>query len=123
MHLSISRILALFGAVVCIGLAVSTTVQNYALRELKVDGPAYHKIIDGKDLIADILPPPLFLVEAYMLATEGALHTERAAGNLEKILILRKQYEDRKAYWAKSNLDSSLNRELAEQVLAQADQF
>ena len=123
MHLSISRTLLLFGVIVSLGLAVSTAVQNHALRELKIDGPAYHRIVDGKDLIADILPPPLFLVEAYMLATEGTLHSERAQANLEKIIKLRAQYDDRKAYWAASNLDNSLKKELAEQVLHEADQF
>jgi methyl-accepting chemotaxis protein len=35
-----------------------------------VNGPVYQEIVYGKDLIADILPPPLYIVESYMLANE-----------------------------------------------------
>ena len=34
----------------------------------KVNGPAYRKIVAGKDLVADVLPPPEYIVEANLVA-------------------------------------------------------
>ena len=41
----------------------------YALSEVKVGGPLYDKIKLGNDLIADILPPPEYVIESYPEAT------------------------------------------------------
>ena len=38
----------------------------------KVNGPAYHEIVAGKDLIADVLPPPEYIVEANLVAHQLA---------------------------------------------------
>jgi hypothetical protein len=33
---------------------------------VKANGPIYVKIAQGKDLIADILPPPEYIIESYL---------------------------------------------------------
>ena len=33
------------------------------LTKLKVNGPIYVDIVQGKDLIADVLPPPYYILE------------------------------------------------------------
>ena len=33
------------------------------LAELKVNGPLYQRIVQSKDLIADVLPPPEYIIE------------------------------------------------------------
>jgi methyl-accepting chemotaxis protein len=40
------------------------------LRDVKVNGPRYKVIALGKDLQADILPPPEYILEAYALTME-----------------------------------------------------
>lgn len=47
------------------------------LAAVKVNGPYYKNIVQGKDLIADILPPPEYLLESYLNAFQ--LSTEREA--------------------------------------------
>jgi len=76
--LTIARLLITFAVVVVVGLAGSIGLQSFTLSQLKVNGPVYDGIIDGKDLVADILPPPLYLVEAYMLASEAVLDPSKA---------------------------------------------
>ena len=55
------------------------------MSELKVGGSSYERIIAGKDLVADILPPPLYVVEAYLEAeqvvddTSSLRHTKRGS--------------------------------------------
>lgn len=41
-------------------------VAKNTLEIIKVNGPIYKNIVSGKDLIADILPPPEYIVESYL---------------------------------------------------------
>lgn len=120
---TISRMLALFSLVVTIGLAISIGVQNTALKTLKIGGAIYNDINNEKDLIADILPPPLFIIEPYLLATEAAFHEERGPENMVKIIALRKDYENRKAYWEKIDLPEGERALLSDHVIRTADAF
>ena len=42
----------------------------FALAVLTVNGPIYQRIVLGKDLVADILPPPEYILEPYVPARE-----------------------------------------------------
>jgi methyl-accepting chemotaxis protein len=123
MSISIAKSLIAFGVVVTIGLAGSIGLQQIALNRLKVNGPIYEQVINGKDLVADILPPPLFVVEAYMLALEAGDFPEVAETNAAKIANLRLAYNDRRAYWQTSSLPQNLKDQLATAVLTKSDVF
>jgi methyl-accepting chemotaxis protein len=123
MKLTIARMLTVFAVVVTLGLSASIAFESLTLEKVKVNGPIYADIVDGKDLIADILPPPLYLVEAYMLANEGAIHDEMAVGNAEKIRALKKGYDARRAYWKASSLPAAMKAKLETDVLAKGDRF
>ena len=122
-HLTISRLLLAFALFVTTGLIVSIGMQSYTLERLRVNGPVYDTIVDGKDLIADILPPPLYVVEAYMLVNEIGVHSEKAASSLEKIEALKVDYEARRVFWAASGLPEEFKRKLAADVLSKGDLF
>ncbi|MFX9034963.1 hypothetical protein ABTN36_18250, partial [Acinetobacter baumannii] len=67
--LGVSQAMSVFGALAVIGLLVLISTSQYALNHLKVGGPVYDRIKLGNDLIADILPPPEYVIEAYLEAT------------------------------------------------------
>lgn len=121
--ITIARLLLTFAAVVVVGLGTSIGLQSYTLSQLKVGGPVYDGIIDGKDAVADILPPPLYLVEAYMLASEAALDPQKAQRSVEKIAALASEYETRRGYWRASALPGPLKTKLLEDVLVKGDAF
>ncbi|MGE8106758.1 methyl-accepting chemotaxis protein [Allorhizobium sp. NPDC080224] len=121
--LTIARLLLSFAAVVIIGLATAIGLQSYTLSQLKVSGPVYNGIIDGKDLIADILPPPLYVVEAYMLASEAVLNPSKAGMDAQKIDRLKAEYHNRRAYWQQSQLPDVLKDKLVNDVLVKGDAF
>ncbi|MCZ8179601.1 MAG: methyl-accepting chemotaxis protein [Rhizobium sp.] len=121
MKISISQSITLFGCVVGAGITLAVASKQYALQELQVNGPAYQQIVNGKDLIADILPPPLFVIEAYLLATEGAYHEELAQTNLEQIQALKASYELRRDFWATSDLAPDLRQSLKTNAIETAD--
>src|SRR5688572_9768816 len=40
------------------------------LEQVRVKGPIYTEIVLGKDLIADVLPPPAYIIESYLLTLQ-----------------------------------------------------
>ncbi len=52
--------------VMLVGCGLNALASHYSLNALKVGGPVYQKVIQGKDLVADILPPPEYLIEAFL---------------------------------------------------------
>ncbi len=68
-RLSIGRAVNLFGLIVTLGCIAILWTGVSALSELKVNGPIYRQIVLGKDLIADILPPPEYVIESYLEST------------------------------------------------------
>ncbi|WP_331376724.1 methyl-accepting chemotaxis protein [Sinorhizobium chiapasense] len=123
MKLSIARGLAIFGAIVTAGLMISIGIKTYAFDKLRVNGPVYTQVVYGKDLIADILPPPLYTVESYMLAMEAVSNPELAKGNLDKIGTLKQAYDDRRAYWKASTAPETLKAKLENDVIGRADTY
>lgn len=68
--------------------------------EVKINGPFYKRIIQGKDVIADVLPPPAYLIETYLTAFQmldaqgpGLSVLEAKAGRLKS------EFLERRAHW------------------------
>jgi methyl-accepting chemotaxis protein len=122
MNLTIARALNTFGIAVVIGCLIIAGAAIYSLQQLRVGGAAYTNLIAGKDLVADVLPPPLYVIEAYLNATLMA--DEKIPLDLAKTRFapLRKDFAERRAFWAASNLPSHLMSELAASSAA-ADKF
>ena len=123
MRLSIQRTLLIFGIIVSIGLISSITLKKYIFEELKINGVVYHQIEHGNDLVADILTPPLYVIESYMLANEMMVHPTITETNKAKIDALKVNYEDRKAYWKQSDLNRDLYSKLEGDVLVKGDAY
>ncbi|HTO30917.1 MAG TPA: methyl-accepting chemotaxis protein [Pararhizobium sp.] len=123
MKFTIARGLLIFGAIVIGGLVLSIGIKTHAFNKLRVNGPVYTQIIYGKDLIADILPPPLYTVESYMLAMEAVSNPEFAKANLDKIAVLKQAFEDRRVYWKASTAPATLMAKLENDVLARGDLY
>lgn len=73
----------------------------------KVHGPYYNRIVQGKDLIADILPPPNYIIESYLMALHMANEVDEGAdaatiqANIERCGQLKGEFDDRHAFWVK----------------------
>lgn len=72
------------------------------IARIAIDGPIYQQLIQQKDLIADVLPPPLFIVESYLTVLELA-NPERELDQLvleRKLRLLEQQYRSQQAHWS-----------------------
>jgi methyl-accepting chemotaxis protein len=113
-RLTISRAIVLFGLVTAMGLGAVIFTSNYALSELKVGGPIYNKIKLGNDLVADILPPPEYVIEAYLEATLALRDPTSLAARSERLVQLKKEYDERFQFWTQSDLEPSIKSKLIE---------
>ena len=92
-----------------VGFAVYGAVSFYTLNALKVNGPLYQDIVQNKDLVADVLPPPEYIIESYlvtlqMMAADGAAQTRL----VERLKTLKGEYDTRHEVWVKARLDAQL---------------
>ncbi len=75
---------------------------------LKVGGPIYTQIVLGKDLIADILPPPEYLIESYLEATQTLNDPATLKKRSERLAVLQNDYNVRHAYWLERDFDAKI---------------
>jgi len=112
LRLTIARAMVLFGLVTACGLAAVVFTGLYALSDVKVGGPLYNQIKLGNDLVADILPPPEYVIEAYLEATLALNNPAELEAHRSRLVQLKKDYDERRDYWAKSDLDPTLKARL-----------
>lgn len=112
-HQFLALLVIIIAGFVTYGLWSFKTLNN-----LKVNGPLYLRIVQGKDLIADILPPPKYIIESYLVALQARNATAAERKPLaDRLMTLKNEYDARQAYWTESNL----NGELREQLLNESD--
>ncbi|CAO3414792.1 hypothetical protein [Azospirillum endophyticum] len=107
-NLRIAALTNLFGVVVTLGFLAVVVTGALAIRELKVGGPIYQRIVLGKDLIADILPPPEYVIEAYLEATLAMNDPASVERRRTRLAQLRKDYDERHDYWLKESFEPAL---------------
>ncbi|MBC7953310.1 MAG: HAMP domain-containing protein [Rhodospirillaceae bacterium] len=122
-HLRIASLTNLFGAVVIGCIALIGTVGGMALTELKVGGPLYSRIVLGKDLVADILPPPEYIIESYLEATLALNDPASVDARRQRLAQLKSEYDDRHTFWIGSPLPPALRDTLVETAHAPVLRF
>jgi methyl-accepting chemotaxis protein len=84
------------------GFLVSVVFSFSTLNHVKVNGPIYKDIVQQKDLLADILPPPEYLVESYLVSLQMMSADKNKLATLsDKARALAKDFEDRHQFWLK----------------------
>lgn len=117
--------LYLFIVVFCLGFIGYGIYTYYAINHLRVNGPMYERVIHGKDLIADILPPPMFIVEPYLLAFQAVSENNRAARDhaIDRFSQLRQDYHNHAASWEQKLADGPIKEKLLVQSRQSAYRF
>jgi methyl-accepting chemotaxis protein len=105
---------------------VSFGVASFAvLAKVKVNGPHYALIISGKDLQADILPPPAYILESFAVVLQCLNSPSPEAVNalIEKGESLRKDFTDRYTYWETNLPDPAMRPLLLQDARTPALEF
>jgi len=104
------RSLVINQVIVLVVLLVLGTGGIYAVR---VMNDSAVQMGQGKDVVADILPPPLYLIEAQLVSMDlvAAASGERAA-LIAKLKALKSEYDARNQYWTDSDLVADVKSHL-----------
>ncbi|MEI6306768.1 MAG: methyl-accepting chemotaxis protein, partial [Deltaproteobacteria bacterium] len=88
---------------IALGIISIVVTMSVSTERIKVNGPVYQDIVRGKDLIADILPPPEYIIESYLVLLQAREEKDfsKIKPFLERLKKLRGEYDDRHAYWTK----------------------
>ena len=121
MKSSISRFSVLqqiiFLALVCvIGLVVVSVAAFSVIHRVKVTGPIYRQIVQNKDLVADILPPPEYVIESYLVLLQAERDADKSKlpQYLERFKKLKGEYDERHAFWLKDLADGDVKQLLVD---------
>ena len=112
--------------IIAIGMAWFGFYSFSTLNDLKVNGPIYNKIVLGKNLVDDILPPPCYLIESYLTVREMTDENDSLILNQKaKYLLnkLKKEYYDRHEYWTKTLPESEMKNEMDNLSFKPAEEF
>ena len=108
-----------------VAFAVMSAYCVHALRDIVVGGEVYQKITRNKDLIADILPPPAFIIESYATAMD-ILETDDPAAIqalAAKMARLRDDFTARQDFWKQASISAEARNLLTQAAAEPARQF
>ncbi|MGN5147921.1 methyl-accepting chemotaxis protein [Aeromonas veronii] len=112
----------LFGQV--LGIMVIITLISISFFGLYSVRSAADQMGQGKDVVADILPPPLYLIES-QLQVYTLLHAkpEEREALLQTLARLQQEFESRNRFWQESSLNKPLRELLLGEQKVQGELF
>jgi methyl-accepting chemotaxis protein len=109
--------------VLFMGCIATLGTTHFALQKLKIGGEIYRNIVLGKDLVADILPPPEYIIEPFLETTLAIRDPKSVAARKERLAILRTDYDTRHTYWLNETFEDSIRLRLTQDAHLWAQRF
>ena len=107
------------------GFSINSLFMNSLMNKIMVNGPVYKEIVTNKDLVADILPPPEYIIETFLTAMQ--MKDEKNSQAVEKLIekcdALKKDYASRHEFWQHELPAGQIKTELIETSYEPAMEF
>ena len=110
---------AVFAGVVLLAMLVA----GFGVNRIRFGGPLFHRNQQISDFVADILPPPSYVLEAYLEATKLDEHPDSYALRREKLAKLENDFNSEAQRWANSDLDDDIKQTMASESFASGKAF
>ena len=128
-NISVARKFIILIGSVFLGMTALFVISTYTISRTSIGSDTYKSIESSKDLLADILPPPLYVIETYLDALQTVSTTD--AAGLEKIFASiaqhKKAFQQQYDLWRSGDIDPKikniLNQELYPTGLAVFEVF
>ncbi len=111
--MTIEKYSRIAGMTLCSIVAAILLLTGIGINHIRNGGPLDNGEQVLSDFRADILPPPMFLVESFANASIMAIHRDAYATNEKRLAELEKSYWDAERRWAQSALSDDLKAGLA----------
>lgn len=120
--------LLLIGSTGLLGLAAAALVAILLVERVRVGGPVYEEVKLGQDLIADILPPPAYILESYLtcfqvLEADTPQRKDELLARGKELTSGFGGYQERLTYWSKALPAGQLRDALIGPSMLSAQQF
>lgn len=110
-------------AVVIACFILMAALSTLALHAIRVGGPLHQRQQLTNEFVADIMPPPEYIIEAMLEISHLVRDPSRTPERRRNLARLEKVYRDRAAYWKASKLDDDLLRTLLDNTAPPALTF
>ncbi len=111
----LGSILVGFAAVIAAVVGLQYMLVSRSVEQIRVGGPQFDAVVLSKDMIADILPPPLYVIETYLVLTkameEGRAGVPTARREIER---LKAEAEARNVFWRSATIPEALRVQLVD---------
>jgi methyl-accepting chemotaxis protein len=112
-------------ALVGLGLTIFAIESYQTVQQVKINGDMYGKIINSKDLIADILPPPDYIVETHLVCFQ--MLDEHDQSTLDELISkskqLREEYETRHKFWVETLDENQMKQDMVFNSYKPAEEY
>ena len=123
--MSLSRKLYLLIGIFAVGLAVFGAISYSTINKVKIHGPHYKGIVINKDLLADVLPPPNYILEIFL--TTHLMEEAKTPEELQSLTAsyekLKKEYETRQDFWRDELADGPMKQAINHDTREPAEAF
>ncbi|QVM84370.1 HAMP domain-containing protein [Novosphingobium decolorationis] len=103
-------------------VALAVLLTGLAVYMIRFGGPIERKHALQNEMLADILPPPAFVVEPYLQVTQATANPGKAPLVLDELERLEGEFRERQAYWQENEVPPEVRDQLA-RVIRVADHF
>lgn len=113
------------GATAMGGLAVlAIVVGAYNVNHIRIGGVLHEREQAAADLLADTLPPVVYIADPYLTASRAILGTETAADAEADLVAQRKVFEEREEFWTNNeHLSPAIGDLFVKEVMPSANAF
>ena len=106
------------------GFAIAGLLGDRAFSKIIIKGEIYENIVSNKDLAADILPPPVYLLESWQIALEMVAVKNRPLQPLiDKSNQLAEDFFTRTDYWDRVIKNQKMHDILQNQLVPSGKEF
>jgi methyl-accepting chemotaxis protein len=111
------------GSILVATVVVAIGISTIGIDKIRLGGELHRQNQQINDFVADILPPPEFVVEPMLQATMLVEDPSTLSDRRERLGKLEEEYNQRATYWKASDLDAGLKSALASRAGAHAKRF
>lgn len=121
--MTITKMVKIGAAALLALLFIGGGVVAWQINAVRMGGAMHLESQRISDLVADILPPPEYIIEPYLEATLVMVDPTSVSAAVDRLGKLRAVYQERHAYWSAANLPAKIKVGIVEKSDAPAQQF